>query len=407
MRNASDWSRRVRRLTAGVAVVLTATGTLAACGGSSGSNGASGAKNCTVRSLLVSNLTGPGASNGTQNKAAAEVAKKQINDAGGINGCTLSVDYADDTSDYTTNLPLTQKALAQKKYAMVQGADFGAGSIAPYLTRQKILGMFSNGTKGLPDPAVNPYLFDTTTTGADVVTAVAKYAVSQGDKEIAVVADNTGVGKSVIGAVKGVLESSGGKLVSSEQVDLSNVNMTPAVQRLKGSGAKTILVSLFGAAGGHFFSALSASGWKPTVYGSQSVFATNLAALIPVKDFAGIVAGGGTYATSPSSDRAKAFFEQLKASGYDTTKGIYSTAPAHDDLILFAAAANATKSTDAAKMTKWLEDNGTTTIDGLVLASTTGYSSTNHEWHAPGSLSTAKMGALDEFGLLPRIATIN
>ena len=30
----------------------------------------------------------------------------------------------------------------------------------PYLTRQKILGMFSCGVKGLPDPKINPNLFD-------------------------------------------------------------------------------------------------------------------------------------------------------------------------------------------------------------------------------------------------------
>jgi len=387
-------------------VFALGTGALSGCG-SSGGDTASG-KDCTVNSAVVANLTGAGSQNGQSVKAGVDVAAEVINENGGINGCKLDIDYIDDGSDYTKALPLVQAAMAKKKYANVTAADFSAASIAPYLTRQKVLGIFDNGTKGLPG-GDNPYVFDVCPTSASVVEGVVKSAVAAGNKNLAVVADNTSNGQSVIDQVKQQLAAAGGKVVTSEQVDLSSVNMTPAVQRLRASGADSILVSLYGAAGGYFFRDLAASGWKPKVYGSQSVFATNLAALVPEKDIDGILAGGAAAAMKPNvNDDVQTLIDKLKANGVDLQKiGLWSALAGYATQMVFAFGANGANSTEAEAITKYLEENGDEAVPHFALAKTTGYSADNHEMHAPGVLGLAKMAAFDENGQLKRVETLN
>src|SRR5262249_41776603 len=85
---------------------------------------------------------------------------------------------------------------------------------------------------------------------------------------------------------------------------------------------------------------------------------------------------------------------------------LLETADAHDDLILFAWAANQTHSLDPATITKFLETHGTTPVPGLLTSKTTGYTADSHELSAPGLMGSANAGPLDD-GRLQRVAVLN
>ncbi|MCU1614642.1 MAG: branched-chain amino acid transporter substrate-binding protein [Frankiales bacterium] len=397
--------RTRNRALAAFGIVLAST-LLAACSGS-GSASSTDAGGCTVNTLLVANATGAQSSNGVAAFAAAKAATKYVNDNGGVNGCTLVLKTVDDGSDYTKTLPLMQAAMATTTFANVSVNDYGTASAVPYLMRQKVLSISANGTASLADPKTGPYYFDTSSPDATVSQYMTKYALSQGTKKFAVVADNTTTGASAIAAIKATAEAGGGDVVASVQVDATTVNMTPAVQQLSSSGADGVIISLYGQPAGFFIRDLKASGWNVQRYGSVSLGATNLPALLPVEDYQGIVVAGAADGSAPSLYGVADMQTQIKATGGDPYTSVVGLSQNYADILILANAINATKATDGPTLAKYLEDHGTDKIPGNPIAETTGYSSTNHQMIAPGSIATATEGPLDANGLLPRLQILN
>jgi ABC-type branched-subunit amino acid transport system substrate-binding protein len=388
-------------------VLLAATTVgLAACGSSSSSSSTSassgGSKNCTTKVLLVSNLTGEGSANGTSNVDGANVALSQINAKGGVLGCKLAVEKRDDESNYTTDLPVLQKALASEKYPMVINSDFGSSSTTPYLTREKILSISATGGEGLGNPKVNPYFFDVVPLNSGAVNVAAQYAIKQGHKKIAVIVDNTATGTADIKSVKPIIEQAGGSLTDSEQVSFSAVNLTPAIVRAKSSGAEALIVDLFGPAAGHLISDAKTAGFTGPIYGGQEILQTDLAKFVPVADLANVIPVGSAVAGEPTSQGGKEIIEGLKTAGITISSSLAAYAQVHDDLILFAWAANNSHSLDTTTITHYLETHGTTPVPGLSQAETTGYSSATHEWEPPNALAITHAGKYKD-GMLPRI----
>ncbi|MCU1482200.1 MAG: branched-chain amino acid transporter substrate-binding protein [Subtercola sp.] len=377
------------------------------CSGSGGSSGTATGGSCQVNTLLVANMTGAQSDNGKAAVIAASAAVKSVNDGGGVNGCQLVLTTKDDGSDYTKTLPLVQSAMGSQTYSMVSVNDYGTASVVPYLTRQKVLSISSNGTAALADSTVNPYYFDTVPPSSTVSKYVTQYAISQGAKKLAVVTDNSTLGTDAIAADKATAEAGGASLVASVQVDATTINMTPAVQSLSNSGADAVIIDLYGQPAGYFVRDLKASGWNVTRYGTSSLFATNLDSLLPVSDYEGIVAVGPTPGTAPALYGVSAMQTQIKADGGDATTSVTGLAQNYADIILFAWAANGAHSTDSAAVAKYLEEHGTDKVPNDTIAETTGYTASNHQMTAPGTLSTATEGAMDSEGLLPRITVVN
>ena len=387
-------------------VALATVIALAGCSTSSG--GTASAGKCTVRTLMVSNITGAGSANGSSAQIATKLADDYVNKNGGVNGCKVVTDFKDDGSDYSKVLPLTQAALAAQKYAMVNASDYGGSTVAPLLTRQGILGVFSNGTGGLFSKAKTPTIFDACTPLAGAAVVMSKYLATKGYKKIAIVTDNTAVGSSVIAGAQAAAKKNGVTIIP-EQIDLSTVDMTPVVQRTRASDPDVVLVDLFGAPAGYFFQGLTASGWDVPKYGSFTTFATDLASLIPQKDYAGLISGGPASATAPSVTPAlSSLITSLKAANngkIDNALLLY--AQNYDTIILFAWAANQTHSTDGLTLAHYLESHGNAKIPGLTQAVSSGYSASNHEWHPANGLGIAYQTTLVNGQYQKRIALVH
>lgn len=400
-----------------MAIALSVAG-IAACGSSketspnsksseqAAESNSGATKNCTTTILLVTNITGEGSANGSDNVAGAKVAEKQVNEEGGVLGCKLAVETRDDESNYTTDLPLIQKALSEKEYPMIMNSDFGSSSTTPYLTREKILSISATGTAGLGNPAVNPYFFEVVPLNTGAVNVGAEFAIKQGHKKIALIVDNTAVGTEDIKDVKPIIAKGGGTLTDAEQVSFSAVNLTPAVLKAKASGAEALVVDLFGPAAGHLMSDIKSSGWNVPTYGGQEIFQTNLASFVPVSDLTNLTAIGSAVGAEPTTKGGEELIEGLTAEGVKITGSLAGYAQVHDDLVIFAAGVNGAKSTESAAVAKYLETHGTTPVPHLSQAEVTGYTPQSHEWEPPNALAIAKGGAYKN-GLLKRIELAN
>jgi branched-chain amino acid transport system substrate-binding protein len=105
-------------------------------------------------------LTGNGASYGKLFKQGAELAVEDINNAGGINGRKLSIDYQDGRGEPKTSV-LAAQDIAAKGYPAILSSYTGATlAILPIAERSKVV-VFNGGGQGQALAGASPNLFNT------------------------------------------------------------------------------------------------------------------------------------------------------------------------------------------------------------------------------------------------------
>ena len=402
MKRQPEWASG--RLCALVVSMVVLALVAAGCGSSSGSGGSSGSSgggsgtksaqtSCPVKVLLVDNFTGAGSDNGTANLGGANAAIASVNKSGGVLGCPIKLDTKDDASDYTKDLSLLEQATSSTKYAMVINADFGCATTAPYIGRQKLLSITGCALPGVANPKLNPYIFDADYVGSRSDGAAGAYMLKKGYKRVAVIVDNTGLGAGDAAQVAKIVKAGGGTVTDTESVDLSGINFTPAIVRARASKPQVLFIDLFGAALGHVLSDLATSGWKIPVVGGSSSVATNLQTLkVPPAQASSITMVGPGAMGLPSSPAQLALLKSLKQQGVKVNNFLFGYAALHDDITMFAWAANKAKSLDPAAVSKVLENSGTTKIPGLAGGETNGYTPSCHEWDAAQGVAIMQGG---------------
>jgi branched-chain amino acid transport system substrate-binding protein len=351
---------------------------------------------------MVANLTGAGSENGTTVKSGAEVAIDQVNEAGGIMGCPIEMKTVDDGSDYTQTLPLLQKATSEEQYSMVMSMDFGCVTTAPYITREKLLSLSACAQTHFAN-SENPTIFDTDYVAARPAMVAVKHLLDEGQKKIALLVDNTQLGADDIAAVTPIIEENGGTITDTERLSEEGVNFSSAVQRAKASDPEAVFSDMFGAAAGHLKTDINAAGWEVPRAGGQSETATSFEQLkVPLSLLKNTTLVGSASMALPSTPLREEFIEELEAHGVDIKTFMFAYAAAHDDITLFAWAANQTESLDAETIAQKLHETGEVKVPGLVQGETTGYTSESGEWNAKEGVAVLKAGYYNK-GRLPSI----
>lgn len=394
---------RASRLVSGVAVAgLLLSAAACASSGSSAASGGTG-KNCTTSVLLVDNFSGSGSQNGQANLAGAKVAVQHVNSTGGVLGCKLALATADDNSNYSTALSLIQSDTSSTTYAMVSDSDYSATSVAPYLARQNILSISAASAVGFSEPGADyPTLFDVDFLGARVMTAAMSYVLKQGYKRIAVIVDNTNIGAADLQVIKPMAAAGGATITDTEQVDLSGVDFTSAVERARASNPQVLVMDLSYTAAGHLETDLHNSGWKIPVVAGQTTSATSFNGLVPASYLTGQIVFGPSSMAYPSTPATQTFLNSLKSAGVSVNTFLFGYTSEYDALIEFAWAANQTHSLNATTLATKLHDSGSVPIPGLVGGSTTGYTPDSGEWDAAHGLAEMKLG-YDNLGRLQSV----
>ena len=188
-------------------------------------------------------LSGTGATAGTNFDNGVKLAVKEINAAGGILG--RKIEY---TSMDTQTAPQTAKALAQKAVDMgayvVMGPVFSGSIIVSMAeTKRAEIPNFTGGEAANITQQGNPFIFRTSFTQSTAMPKVARYIKNDVKaKTVAVVWVNNDFGKGGRDSIAKALEAEGIKVVADISTDPGQLDFSGAVLKAKQSGADALFV---------------------------------------------------------------------------------------------------------------------------------------------------------------------
>jgi branched-chain amino acid transport system substrate-binding protein len=201
------------------------------------------AQNTPVKIFGLVELSGTGATSGTNFNDGVKLAVKEINAAGGILG--RKIEY---TSNDTQSQPQVSKALAVKAIDdgayVVMGPVF-SGSILVSMIETKRAGVpnFTGGEAAAITQQGNPFIFRTSFTQSTAMPKVARYLKDTVNaKTVAMIWVNNDFGKGGRDVFVKAIEAQGIKLVADISTDPGQLDFSGAVLKAKQADADALFV---------------------------------------------------------------------------------------------------------------------------------------------------------------------
>jgi len=188
-------------------------------------------------------LSGTGATAGTNFDNGVKLAVKEINAAGGILGRKIEYTAMDTQSNPGVAKALAQKAVDQGAYVVMGPVFSGSIIVSMAETKRAEIPNFTGGEAAGITQQDNPYVFRTSFTQSTAMPKVAKYikeAVKA--KSVAIVWVNNDFGKGGRDMITKALDAQGVKVVADIPTDPGQVDFSGAVLKAKQSGADALFV---------------------------------------------------------------------------------------------------------------------------------------------------------------------
>jgi branched-chain amino acid transport system substrate-binding protein len=196
----------------------------------------------TVKFANIVELSGAGASSGTQFNNGAQMAIKEINAAGGILGKQIEVTTNDTTTQPGVALALTKKAIDQDVFAIFGPVFSGSINVSMKESQKAEIPNFTGGEAANITMQGNPYIFRTSFTQATAMPKAAAYIKSTKVKTIAIMYVNNDFGKGGLDMMKKALAGSDVKIVAEISTDSAQVDFSAPVIRAKQSNADALFM---------------------------------------------------------------------------------------------------------------------------------------------------------------------
>jgi len=180
------------------------------------------AADCDITVGVVMELTGPAGEYGQAGSKSVEMAFRDINDAGGVNGCKLVTDTRDSQSQGNVAVDAATQLVQIKHVPVIIGGIISSVSI-PILTSVTAPAKVVQVSPASSSPTLtalgregktNGVFFRTITSDALQGVAAANYAVDQGLKKLAVIHVNNDFGVNMVAEFSKTFKALGGEIVS-------------------------------------------------------------------------------------------------------------------------------------------------------------------------------------------------
>jgi branched-chain amino acid transport system substrate-binding protein len=196
-----------------------------------------------VQIVGLMELSGTGATAGTNFDNGVKLAVKEINAAGGILGRKIEYASMDTQSAPQTAKALAQKAVDQGAYVVMGPVFSGSFIVSMVETKRAEIPNFTGGEAANITQQGNPYVFRTSFTQSTAMPKLARYIKdSVKAKSVAMVWVNNDFGKGGRDSMSKALEAQGIKVVADISTDPGQVDFSAAVLKVKQSNADAVFV---------------------------------------------------------------------------------------------------------------------------------------------------------------------
>jgi len=226
----------------------------------------------TIKIANIVELSGGGATAGTNFKNGVELAVKEINASGGILGKKIETVTSDTQSNPGVAKGLTQKAVDDNVFAIFGPVFSGSIMVSMAESRKAEIPNFTGGEAASITMQGNPYIFRTSFTQATAMPKVARYISDQAKlKSIAIIYVNNDFGKGGLDMIKKALEKSTTKVVAEISTDAGQVDFSAAVLKAKQSNADGVFAYSNEEESARILRELRKQGWNKPVIGETTL----------------------------------------------------------------------------------------------------------------------------------------
>lgn len=196
-----------------------------------------------IKIIGLVELSGTGATSGTNFDNGAKLAVKEINAAGGILGRQVQYTSSDTQSNPGVAKALAQKAVDDGAYVVMGPVFSGSILVSMEETRRAEIPNFTGGEASAITQKGNPYIFRTSFTQASAMPKVARY-IKNGLKArtVDVMWVNNDFGKGGRDMIVKSLEAEGIKVGADISTDPGQVDFSSAVLKAKQSNGDALFV---------------------------------------------------------------------------------------------------------------------------------------------------------------------
>ncbi len=226
----------------------------------------------TIKVANIVELSGGGASAGTNFKNGVELAVKEINAAGGILGKKIQTVTSDTQSNPGVAKGLTQKAVDDNVFAIFGPVFSGSIMVSMAESRKAEIPNFTGGEAASITMQGNPYIFRTSFTQATAMPKVARYISDQAKlKTLAIIYVNNDFGKGGLDMIKKALANSSTKVVAEVSTDAGQVDFSAAVLKAKQSNADGVFAYSNEEESARILRELRKQGWTKPIIGETTL----------------------------------------------------------------------------------------------------------------------------------------
>ena len=195
----------------------------------------------TIKIANIVELSGGGATAGTNFKNGVELAIKEINASGGILGKKIESTTSDTQSNPGVAKGLTQKAIDNDVFAIFGPVFSGSIMVSMAESRRAEVPNFTGGEAAAITEQGNKYVFRTSFTQSTAMPKLARYIDQQMKlKSLAVIYVNNDFGKGGLDAIKKALAATQVKVATEISTEPGQIDFAAAVLRAKQSNADAL-----------------------------------------------------------------------------------------------------------------------------------------------------------------------
>lgn len=368
-------SRSNRNTLAALAVSAAIASTLVGCASNPGGDTASaggGNALCPDGAIAIGMAkakTGSFAAFDKVGGQAIEVAVEQINEAGGINDCQLSLTWLDTKSDPAIGGQVAQQLIDDGAQVLIVPADFDAGAPASLAAQAANVFAMSPEAGSVDWPtAAGPTFAIAGLTSAQIGNAIATFSTDSGWEAAYVVTDSAfDFFKGIEAAFGPAFENDGGSIVGTATVAPDTSDYAATVSRIKSADPDVIVLNDFFPNVATFIKQLRTAGVEAPVVGNQTFASPQFGEALGQQNLAGVYYTLSEFYEGPTAEADVLEFVSAYEDKFGTFPENSNVIAAWEGFKLLQQAMEAAGTTDAAALMSELQSQEDVTVGGALV----------------------------------------